>query len=94
MKVIVKRPGESSHVEEVLNELHVLQDIVKGHIEPVRMFEDFALLVNEEGLINGLPFNCRFLGLPIFGTVIGIGIDGEDFCNCPLGIDTWRGCLK
>lgn len=39
--------------------LKVLQDLVGGCIEYVRLREDISLVVNEEGKIRGLEYNDR-----------------------------------
>lgn len=37
--------------------LEELQDFVEGYIEVVRLKDDKIMVVNEEGKLNGLPFN-------------------------------------
>lgn len=84
MITIIKKPGEEPKVRTVDNELEVLQGIVGGYIEVVRIATDAVLIVNEEGLIRGLPEN-RMRGLPTLrGTVIAVGVDDGDFCSLPF----------
>ena len=92
MKIIVVRPFTQPKVEEIENTLEAKQKIVDGYIEAIHPWDDdVALICNEEGKINGLPFN-RFLfnenGNPvdyIAGTflICGVPIDSEDFTSVP-----------
>lgn len=43
--------------KDVTTTLHALQDLIGGYIEVVRIAEDAALLVDEEGLLKGLSIN-------------------------------------
>lgn len=79
MKAVYKCPGQAPAVIDVANDLKALQWLVKGHIEVVRMSEDVVLIVNEEGLLNNMRFNCSFLGELLFGPMVFLGVDGEEF---------------
>ena len=50
--------------------LEELQTIVDGYIEVVRLGENRIMVVNEEGKLQGLPFNKRATNL-----VVGYGIN-------------------
>ena len=56
MKVLVIEPHKKPYTQEVEHTLGNLQRIVGGLIEPIYL-DDVAIVVNEEGKINGLPFN-------------------------------------
>lgn len=45
---------------------------------------DACLIVNEEGRLRGLPFNVNLCGLKIVGTVLVVGVNGDEFCDIPL----------
>ena len=73
MKVLVIEPHKKPYEKDVDHTLESLQGIVGGLIEPIYL-DDAASVVNEEGKINGLPFNralrderSRILDL-MFGT--------------------------
>lgn len=53
--------------------LEQLQEIVGGYIEVVR-FKEKDLIVNEEGLLHGLPLNYWAMqnGLNLVGTIVEI----------------------
>jgi hypothetical protein len=92
MRVIVKMVDQEPFETDVPNELKPLQGLVGGHIECVRgVFENFGLLVDEEGLIKRKKYNCTFLGKPLFGTIVAVGVKGEDFTDCPILLDTFKG---
>lgn len=72
-------------------ELHALQTAVGGYIEVVRISEDAALIVDEEGLLKALNQNALaslVARRQIVGTAVIVGLtvnaDGESvFCDCP-----------
>ena len=64
-------------IEEVAidkdNSLKQMQDAVGGYIELVRLADDDVMIVNEEGLIFGLPVNehaSKLAGQTIVGNVL------------------------
>lgn len=84
MKILRKRPGEPWEFADVENTLEALQAEVGGYIEAVSFLSDACLLVNEEGILRGLPYNVNFAGLPLVGTVLMAGVNGDEFCDVPL----------
>lgn len=88
MNVLRKKVGSDWELVEIENTLEALQREVDGYIETVGIAGDACIIVNEEGMINDLPFNVRLFGLQLFGTVLIVGVDGDEFCDlsCP---DIW-----
>ena len=84
MKVVRKKPGEGPEIVDVENTLDALQAEVGGHIEAVTFSEDACVLCNEEGRLMWLPHNVNFLGHDFVGTILIVGIKGEEFCDVPL----------
>lgn len=87
--VVVKNRGEQPYVTNVRNELKDLQKLVGGYIEPVLTVSragvklpGVILIGNEEGFLMKLPLN-RVGQLRYFGTVIAVGVRGEEFCSLP-----------
>lgn len=80
IRIIVVHPRKIE-VKEVPNTLEALQKLVGGNIEQFRAFSDndIATLCNEEGYFLDLPDNHHFPG--IVGTVLIVGVRGEDFCS-------------
>ena len=88
MKVLVVEPHKKPYEKDVEDTLESLQGIVGGLIEPI-YFDEEAIIVNEEGKINGLPFNRalrdenkRILDL-LFGTFFICGLGKENFTDIP-----------
>lgn len=88
MKVIIVRPLVQPYTMEIKGDLQSMQEIVGGYIEAIYPFDDeIALVCNEEGKINGLPFN-RFL-FDENGNAIDI-IAGTFFiCGAPSNCDNF-----
>ena len=89
MNVLVVEPGYLPYEKEILDSadhLEQMQAIVGGLIEPIYPYhEEVAIVCNEEGLINGLPFNRSVPGGygGVFGTFFICGLSEEDFCSLP-----------
>ncbi len=89
MNVLVVEPGYLPYEKEILDSadhLEQMQAIVGGLIEPIYPYhEEVAIVCNEEGLINDLPFNRSVPGGygGVFGTFFICGLGEEDFCSLP-----------
>ena len=89
MNVLVVEPGYLPYKKEIkdgADHLEQMQAIVGGLIEPIYPYhEEVAIVCNEEGLINGLPFNRSVPGGygGVFGTFFICGLGEEDFCSLP-----------
>ena len=82
--VIKKEPGKASELIPLFeNSLSAFQEAVGGNIESVTLFSDFCFICNEDGLALGLPYNCNICGVDFFGTVIGVGVHGDEFTSVP-----------
>lgn len=83
MKAIKKEPGEQPRMVSIQNTLEALQEAVGGRIETVRLFEDACLVCDEEWRLKGKRYNCNVLGVEFGGTVLLVGVNGEEFCDVP-----------
>lgn len=81
MKVIRKKPGCEPEIVEVENTLEALQREVEGYIEVITLPYGAAIICNEEGRILGLPYCCHFCGTDFVGTVLMVGVRGDEFCD-------------
>lgn len=83
----LKLEGKAHEVIEIENTLEALQKVVGGYIETVRLrIGNAVMIVNEEGLLLGLPYNTvasGFAGQPIVGTALIVGVSGEEFTDIP-----------
>ena len=84
MRAIIKEPGKAGHVIEVKNELEELQRIVGGYIEVHQLFPNLAVICNEDGRLQGLPYNCEICGIIFVGTILLAGVDGPEFDDVPM----------
>ena len=82
--VMVKEPGENWERREIDNNLKTFQGLVGGHIEVVNVRDDLLMIVNEEGVLQGLESNLYIRGYWLRGTIVAVGVDGEDFKDCPI----------
>lgn len=95
MKALIKNPGDESFREIIIpNELKLLQQLVDGPIETVTFATDACVICNEEGRIKGLEHNCWFLGIEFVGTILIVGVDEADFCDCPMSVAMANGGIE
>ena len=83
IKIYVKEPFSKAVLRTVPNTLEALQELVGGYIETVTVATDLVIICNEEGRLMDLPYNCEVCGVPFVGTILFVGVDGEDFTDCP-----------
>ena len=78
--VAVRQPGEGMFEKKIVdNTLESFQTLVGGYIEPVMLPEGILAIVNEEGVLMDLDFNLTINGYHLFGPVVLVREDGEDF---------------
>ena len=85
MKILYKAPGEALRSMVIPNELGVMQQLVDGYIEPVKITDESVMICNEEGKINDMKKNFYLDDIDdwIFGPVLFVGVRGEEFCDLP-----------
>lgn len=82
--VIKKEPGKAWEIVPLFeNSLSAFQKAVGGYIETVTFTADFCIICNEEGRFLGLPYNGNLCGVDFFGTVLGVGLHGDEFASVP-----------
>lgn len=77
MKAVYKEPGKAARIVEIENSLQALQKAVGGYIEAITLFADVAILCNEEGRLQGLPYNCTVRGTRFVGPILAVGTAGS-----------------
>ena len=86
MRVLIKEPGGAWEVAEVENTLDALQKAVGGYIETLTFCTDpdtLVLIMDEEGRLNGKPYNMTICGVRFFGTLLLCGKDRDEFTDVP-----------
>ena len=81
MKAIIKEPGKKPRITEIENKLSALQEAIGGYIETVTLAEDCCIICNEEGRLQGLPYNLTFCGILFVGTILFVGVAGDEFVD-------------
>lgn len=94
MKVIFKAPGCLPEFRDIPNTLEALQAAVGGYIETFTFATDAAVVCNEEGRILGLPYNRNVLGIPFYGPILIVGVNGEEFCDIPRDLECLFGTIQ
>lgn len=75
-------------------DLSGMQAFVGGHIDEVRLTEDLAMIANDNGMIEGKPYNKRAsmfmaqsgftnMGHGYYGDVFFTGLSGADYVTVP-----------
>ena len=98
IRVVIKRPDEKiGHMTNISPSLENLQRTVDGYIEFVQLTPNLVMIVNEEGRIRNMEFNCRIAGIPVHGTLILAGLDlndpENDLCNIPIDFQAYKRML-
>ena len=85
MKAFLLEPEQPGREIEIENTLAALQKAVGGYIETLSVGGGLVAVVNEEGKLNGLPFNRGLYhgGMDpvdyLYGNILFVGTNGEDF---------------
>lgn len=83
MNILIKEPKGQWEQIDIPNRLKSLQDLVGGYIETVGFASDATFIVDEEGRLKGKEPNETGLYMNFVGTVLIVGVDGEEFCDVP-----------
>lgn len=95
IKAIIKRPDEEiGHMTNISPTLENLQKTVGGYIETVPITEGLALLCDEEGRLKNREPNIWIGHELIVGTVIILGVNGEEFDDIPINFQIWKELMK
>lgn len=83
MRIIYKEPGKEPRTMIVPNTLKMLQDLVGGYIETLKIADNVVMIFNEEGKLLDLEpnFFVGAIGDVILGPVVICEEDGEDFAS-------------
>ncbi len=90
MNVLMVEPDKAPYEMQIGGDLQSMQTLVGGHLEAVYPFDQpVALVCNEHGKRDGLPFNCalRDADGDIYDIVAGnffiVGLGESDFTDLP-----------
>ena len=95
MEVVMVEPGKEARIAEIGSDLNSLQAAVGGYIEAAYFFDDpVALICNEEGKVDGLPYNRAIRDEAgkvqdiIAGPFFVCGLGEDDFCSLTKELQT------
>jgi len=76
IRVMIVEPGKDPRLETIDNDIHVMQQIVGGYVEALRMkVENLYILCHEEGRFQRLPLNR----IGVYGTFLVVGVREPEF---------------
>lgn len=90
IKVFIKKPRQNAYLSYEENTLKAFQERVGGYIEAVTLAEDLCIICNEEGRIKQLEHNCNIAGLDFYGTIMFVGVDGDEFTHVPMSYTEFK----
>ena len=99
MQILFKEPGKAPHTMVISPDLGLMQQLVDGYIETIRISDKTVLIVNEEGKLKKMDPNF-ILAVEdkvelIVRPAIFCGENGEDFASLPDDeLDQIMDCLK
>lgn len=95
MRVLYKRPADVGFRQlNIPNDLHTMQELVGGYIETLTVATDCCVICNEEGRILGMPENCNFCGADFAGPILLVGVDHDEFTDCPMSLMLANGGIR
>ena len=97
MKVVVMKPDALPDVQDIPNTLEALQDLVGGYVEVVTVGDNVAVVCNEEGRLDGLPYCATIGDVQFVGNIAIVGTDGCEFTDVPFSdglLRTIKGVFK
>ena len=98
---VICKPGQLPELCEIDASLEGMQKAVGGYLELFYATESgLDFFCNEEGKLRRLQrtFVMAYTHAPAFDVICGevaiVGVDGDDFCDCPLDLSDWKALLK
>lgn len=83
IRAIIKEPYKPAREELIENTLDTFQRLVGGYIETVTLGADWTVVCNEEGRLEGLPYNMELCGVDLVGTIVLVGVKGGELRGLP-----------
>lgn len=93
IRAIIKDPNRPAREETIPNTLDTFQRLVGGYIETVTLGADWTVVCNEEGRLEGLPYNMELCGVDFVGTIVLVGVKRENFADFPASLERTRNTI-
>ena len=92
LSVLIKEPGRAPRHVNISDSLQNLQKTVGGYVEAVTLYSDVVIPCDEDARIKRKPYCCTCAPIKtnLYGTIVLIGADGEEFCDLPGTFAEWK----
>lgn len=57
LNIVVVEPNKPAYTKTINHESEAISDVIDGYFEIIKLFDDYILVVNENGKIRNLPHN-------------------------------------
>ena len=84
IRVVTKTVEGGWAIRMIPNTLEALQAAVGGYIETVKLTTELTMVCNEEGIIQGLPFNERIFNFDIYGDFLIAKVWRDEFVTLSM----------
>ena len=91
--VILKSPGSDPHTLLILNSLELIQELVGGYVEQVKIARDCVILCDEDGKLKNKPFCARIGGYDFVGDIIIAGLNRKGWTDVPMTCEELKGAF-
>jgi hypothetical protein len=79
IQIYIKEAGKEGETRYIYNELDLIQKLIGGYVEEIKIGNDFVMLVDEESKVKGKERNFYYKGEYIRGTAIFCNMKGFEF---------------
>lgn len=79
LRAMIKQINKPPKLCSIEDKLEAYQKAVDGYIEVVPIGHGVLAIVDECGILNNKQFNLTIAGYQLFGTVLFVSSEGEDF---------------
>ena len=79
IRAVIKQINKPPKLCSIEDKLEAYQKAVDGYIEVVPIGHEVLAIVDECGILNNKQFNLTIAGYQLFGTVLFVSSEGENF---------------
>lgn len=79
--IIKIEPNKDPEIITINNNLQVLQGLVDGYLEMIKLSPTVSILVNEDGRLRSLAPNIRLHHTMLLGTILIVGTKGTEMIS-------------
>lgn len=90
IRAIIVEPGKKARTVRINNSMQNFKKIIGGEPELLRLGDNMAAVCDENGKLKNLPFAGIFKQYFLVGTVILVGIQGNEVVDFPMTMKELR----